>query len=319
MENLINKLEQQGWDRPAIRCFLQWNRTWNTDLSKQTQLVGSEIYTAMFLASRLAPREKALLVIKQMGGFIDSFGMLQLKGPLLFDADMPPDSTFLKAYADCVYASCRLGFVFRKLDDKSIHQFRYYIDLHNISYIRKKFKRQGMTDEEALAAYAHARQSGYLMIAERSRLHNKYPDNESYAQSLAKRGLNRKKLTPDFHSEFILDEAGSFVSQWNVLERKNGFIISDPMYYKEKYSRKDIPLSYTWEEARWQVANTESFNYGRTNNSRHIRLDAEPVKNLDPPYRSQMIAGYGKEEYSLINPTVRMYQKKREKKDNWSR
>lgn len=320
---IIERLNNQGWDQAAIDCFV--SRTMNlkekeqADLFLQSQRVGSEVYTAMFLACQMNVKAKALLVIKQMGGEVDSFGMLQLHGPLLFDDAMSPDSEFLEAYADCVYDSYTTFFTSRALDDMLIHQFRYHIDRHNIWYIRKNYKKAGITDEEALCAYAKSHPVGYYMIAERGRLHNKYPGDATYQQFYGDGKQNRKKLTPNFHSEFILDKEGSFVSQWNILEKKNGFFISDPMYYKDKYSSKSSEQAYTWEEARLQVANTESFNYGRVNGRKHMNLDAVPVKDLDPPYRKLMISGYNETEKSLIDPTLSMYQKKMEKQDNWSR
>lgn len=322
MTDMIKELKKQGWDEAAIHCFDRQSQALNheeqSNLFLQSQRVGSEIYTAMFLACQLKAKEKALLVIHQMGGEIDSFGMLQLHGPLLFDDSMSPDSRFLEAYADCVYDSYSTFLTSRALDDIFIHQFRYYIDRHNICYIRENYKKTGMTDEEALCAYAKSHSDGYCMLAERGRLHNKYPEYVSYEQFYGERGQNRKKLTPNFHSEFILDGSGNFVSQWNVLEEKNGFFISDPMYYKEKYREKDSALAYTWEEARLQVANTESFNYGRVNGRKHMNLDAVPVKDLDPTYRKMMISGFDEKEYSLIDPTLSMYQQRLEKEDDWS-
>ena len=38
---------------------------------------------------------------------------------------------------------------------RMMHQFRMYIDRHNIRYIRGRFKKPGMTDEEALELYVH--------------------------------------------------------------------------------------------------------------------------------------------------------------------
>ena len=44
------------------------------------------------------------------------------------------------------------GHKYRTLDDQMIHQFRMYIDKHNIEYVRNYFK--GPTDYAKLQAYA---------------------------------------------------------------------------------------------------------------------------------------------------------------------
>ena len=60
-----------------------------------------------------------------------------------------------------------------------------------------------------------------------ARLHNKYPEGASYSL------INKKRLTPNFHSEFILNEEGTFVTQWDVLvEDWRGRLISNPAYYQ---------------------------------------------------------------------------------------
>ena len=51
---------------------------------KSAHLVGSDVYTYMFESSELKAKKKALLVIAQMGGYLDENGMLQLKTEMNF-------------------------------------------------------------------------------------------------------------------------------------------------------------------------------------------------------------------------------------------
>ena len=78
--------------------------------------IGSELYTAAFEACALPDAEKALLPIRQMGGYLDENGILQLPGAFsdgmtsasqsghlyTFDPELAPDGRFLEVYADTV-------------------------------------------------------------------------------------------------------------------------------------------------------------------------------------------------------------------------
>ena len=61
---------------------------------KSAHLVGSDVYTYMFESSELKAKKKALLVIEQMGGYLDENGMLQLKDGDEFYLSMEPHSVF---------------------------------------------------------------------------------------------------------------------------------------------------------------------------------------------------------------------------------
>ena len=104
-----------------------------------------------------------------------------------------------------------------------------YIDRQNITYIRF-FKQEGDTDEQALKRYVSSTKPqgmGGRKLKSSARLHNKYPEGASYSL------INKKRLTPNFHSEFILNEEGTFVTQWDVLvEDWRGRLISNPAYYQ---------------------------------------------------------------------------------------
>ncbi len=86
-----------------------------------------------------------------------------------------------------------------------IHQLRMYIDRQNIMYIRDFFK------ERYVFAAKPQGMGGRKLKKSSARLHNKYLEGASYSL------INKKRLTPNFHSEFILNEEGTFVTQWDVL------------------------------------------------------------------------------------------------------
>ena len=124
-----------------------------------------------------------------------------------------------------------------------IHQFRMYIDKHNIEYVRNYFK--GPTDYAKLQAYAKNFEMK-LYYGEPSRHHNKIGRGEHF------RKLKYDKvLTPNRLSEFIINvETGTFVTQWDVLEiRKDGTVASGPDGYLKRESEKQCV-----------IVDTESFN-----------------------------------------------------------
>ncbi len=242
--------------------------------------------------SDLGNSNDILELIQKMGGYIDENGMLQLKNGFCVGEKIPPHGKFFRDVAvdvEKTYGETGLGEP-EDLNGRMIHQFRMYIDRHNLAYIRKNFKKEGMTDEEALAAYVQAfRECGGLggekMLREPARFHNKYPAGSSY-RKYQKGHENKKRLTPDFHAEFIIDRNGGFVSQWNVLEEDgDGRIISDFKYYREKYLEQG---EEAWEEAQRQIMDTESFNYASKNDKIHQRLDIQPPGIFDTDLRRRI-------------------------------
>lgn len=256
---------------------------------KEARLIGSPLYEQIFRESGYSPVQKAKLPLHQMGGFLDGNGMLQLKyvefhadpctgrilgmaprdGGYCFDPDMDPGGIFLEEYALCVAkAYGREG-----LHHPGVHQFRMYIDLHNISYIRTHF--EGKTDYDKLLAYEkYTGQS--LDRSSSSRLHNRKRKEELGKQ---KTQVNDKIKTENGLSEFIIQmesdeygEAERFVTQWDYLriDEKTGLIDSDP----RRYSIKDYKA----------IVETESFNYCRNDKVKidgrkglHTLLDVEPA------------------------------------------
>ncbi|MBL1224142.1 DUF3114 domain-containing protein [Enterococcus sp. BWR-S5] len=310
--------KEDGWDEEAFKAYMKHvNKKLGSggknvfdrlnQINVETRLVGSDVYRLMFSAygtvdgkipagMEQAINEKRMeLLMKQMGGEIDVHGMLQMTGTHKFDPNMPPHGDFLHTLAKTVQEAYPKGLLEgysnmsreQKQFVKSVHQLRMYIDKNNLEYIRRVFKsgaNAGRTDEEALYAYVHASIAdgglgGELMIAEKGRLHNKYLKDTTYDKSGDE--VNRKRLAPDFHSEFILDPDGNFISQWNVLDEKDGLVISDPEYYRNKNAEK--PRVY-----EQQLMDGESYNYGDKNDKVHELLDSKPPGKLDHDVRKEI-------------------------------
>ena len=283
-------IKRDEWDERAVSQFKEEiakryiksspNKTLDEVIRegiKETELVGSPLYEKMLRKAKLPTKEKLLLILKHMGAEIDQNGMLQLAGTHTFYVKMPPHGKFLHYFSKLIQRTYRD----EPLSDRRLHQFRIYIDEHNIRYIRVYFKMPHMTDEQALQLYVKTtRQAGGLggrrLIAERSRFHNKSKKNKPRTSE------NRKRLCPNFHGEFIIDDEGGFVSQWNVLHRDNNYrVISDWNYYQRIYHDN---IDY-FEE---QIINGESFNYANWNGKRHRYLDVFPTRKLDYSIRRKI-------------------------------
>ena len=113
--------DRAGWDKRAVFAYLeavdnkfgQFAKGYEGEqitqeeyleqldrVYKSAHLVGSDVYTYMFESSELKAKKKALLVIEQMGGYLDENGMLQLKDGDEFYLSMEPHSVFLEDYAN---------------------------------------------------------------------------------------------------------------------------------------------------------------------------------------------------------------------------
>lgn len=265
-------------------------------------------------------KEKAgpMELLRRCGGYLDIHGMLQLARGFVIDKNMPPHSEVFASFAKSVLSYCGgQGIMGLKnvTEARMLHQFRMYIDRHNIHYVRKCFRKKGMTDEEALEAYVYAPKDmgglgGRRLLREPARLHNKFPSDSCYKR-YAKGRENKKRLTPDFHAEFIVDIEGNFVSQWNVLEEDSrGRIIGDMEYYRRKYQRGGE--AYDWEGAQRQIMDTESFNYANANDAIHRMLDIKPPQKYDTELRRQISARWE-------SPSKRIYDYCSDRGDTYSR
>ncbi|GCF95642.1 hypothetical protein NRIC_35330 [Enterococcus florum] len=294
----LKKKRGHGSSQLALRRTIQ--------LYEQEQLIGSSIYTKMYKACRYSSREKIELVLNQLGAALEN-GTLQLTGAYRFDPQMPPHAEFLALWAHTV----QTAFKGKVLDDPRVHQLRMYIDRNNIQYIRRNFG-HGQTDEAALAAYVRtAKKQGGLggrkLIAERARFHNKFLKTEAYQSGQE----NRKRLTPNFHSEFILDAKQRFVSQWNVLVfDQNRKLITERSYYDKLYPTKQE--QYYFEQ---QIMDGESFNYANRNNLEHRRLDSMPPRKEDYTMRKEI----GKKWSNPMDQIDYRFKKADKKKDDYSK
>lgn len=286
-EQLLSLLKQENWDALAVSSYRIYvenqllTKAFNEKIKglrkyyQQALQIGSEIYTLMYENSQYLPKEKIELVFWQLGATMIA-GTLQLTGNYSFAKNMPPHAKFLHLWAKTVQAAYQN----QTLTDSRIHQLRMYIDRHNLAYIRQNYKKTNISDEEALKAYALNELAGKKMIAERARFHNKYLKEQDYVTG----NENRKRLTPDFHSEFILDANGCFVSQWNVLELDPfGQVITDYNYYLQKYPCLEDRIAF-----ESQIVNGESYNYADRNDQVHKQLDSSPPKMLDYPMRKEI-------------------------------
>lgn len=275
--------DRAGWDKRAVFAYLeavdnkfgQFAKGYEGEqitqeeyleqldrVYKSAHLVGSDVYTYMFESSQLKAKKKALLVIAQMGGYLDENGMLQLKDGDEFYLSMEPHSVFLEDYAQCVRdAYQKKNKTYKRLDDTMIHQFRMYIDKHNIEYVRNNF--DGKTDYEKLKNYA-AEFEFSLYYGEPSRHHNKIQKDSAFDGQ-----KYDKILTPNRLSEFIINvETGEFVTEWDVLKTKDTQTVmsKDSSYKKEK------------ESSQKKVVDTESFNYAPADYvEAHQMLDVLPA------------------------------------------
>lgn len=286
-----------GWDLDAIVAFQQYfiyqlskeSQATDTILTKlfnqeRTQ-VGSPTYLILFKNSHYSPVKKLGLLLDQLGAEVDEFQMLQLLGSFSIYESLSPHSNFIELLCQTV----QLAFANKNLESRELHQLRAYFDRQNILYIRENFPAQ--TDEVSLQQYVAAPSpkglNGVPLIRERGRFHNKIPKGMTYA-SYVKQFPNRKRLTPNFHSEFILDKHGHFVSQWNILKTSGQLIESNP-------------ASYEWgRDLEAQLLNTESLNYGRKNDLEHKRLDSYPPGPYD-----HMLRKAAKKSWS--SPTTTQY------------
>ena len=292
------------WDEAAISCFGKYlgenadsgksSRT-RLDTITEAHLIGSALYAEMFRESKLTAREKATLPIRQMNGHIDRAGMLQLDADSAFHfgPTLAPHDPFWALYADTVRKAFPKGLSASEPEAeamKLVHQFRMYIDRHNIEYIRGRYKKGDpfvtagsqtahiLTDLDSMMAYGQdLKAAGYpgLYFDEPSRYHNKTFGPESFT-----RQINDKILTSDRHSEFIVNRiTGEFVTQWDVLEEVDGTV--------------RVPADMTIEQQR-ALLNTESFNFAP--GMGHQRYDVEPARpnplySLDYKIKQQLKNG----------------------------
>lgn len=287
--------KEDGWDEEAFKAYMKHvNKKLGSggknvfdrlnQINVETRLVGSGIYEMMFDAADMTEREKVQLVLKQMGATIDENNMLQLQGTHKFDPKMPPHSKFLEQFAESVKEGYPKGMDMTKYKDISeaelqkIFQFRHYIDLQNIFYIRANY--EGKTDYDKLLAY-EKETNQKLAYNDSSKFHNRVKSNERDDGNRDKQ-INDKVKTQNGLSEFIINiENGSFISQWDQLKTINGkslFIydknnkVAGISSDKVNSNYQDYNLS---GQAGKEIADTESFNYEEGDRAKDVFLKGE--------------------------------------------
>ncbi|GEN48014.1 DUF3114 domain-containing protein [Ligilactobacillus pobuzihii] len=250
---------------------------------EQTQVVGSEVYTQMYLASRLRSKKKLRLVLRHLGARVDQFGFLQLTGGHLLAQELLLNELFYGAFRfDVCQVYANEDGLKRDSLGQRIHLFRSWLDRQNLNYVRQNYR--GDTDFAKLQNYAY--QTGQsLDLTTNASFHNRTQGNFTYPKYMkiqvpASNTLTFGKLNNARMVEFIVDlTTEKFVSEWNVYhETTGGQIDSDPNHY-------DLT-----ELA--QVANTESLNYGiphgqqhDMSNKEHAHYDLDVYHPNDPEVR----------------------------------
>lgn len=255
----------------------------DTFITQKEYLVGSSVYTQLLMTAKGNAREKLELLLKQLGATIDRFNMLQLAAFDRFDETLAPHSFFLRYVAMLVQEAFPEGLLADYTQEnawfvRSIHQLRMYFDKVNLNYVRNYFKKAGMTDEQALSEYA--KRWGVEPQHSPARFHNKFPKGKTFKETIIGRENRKILINNGFHSEFILNPQGEFVSSWNILHMNEGQVESDP----DKYT-------FTFD-SRKELLDGESFNYADKNDQVHRLLDSDPPRKLDHDIRQRAKKGW---------------------------
>lgn len=184
--------------------------------------------------------------------------------------DCPPGSDFWKAFSRVVQIAFEKDHLADQSGDqllkRQVHQLRYLLSSYQAQWIRTYEARAGQTDEEALQAYLQEARAITVDAYAAARLHNKVSvtsDGHLHYPSGASQQVNFKVLL-NFHTEYILDQAGGFLNEVDPVEvSENG------------------------------IVNGASFNYGLARGRTHKDLDIDPVKAWDPPFRKQVLYQQG--------------------------
>ncbi|MGT2743147.1 DUF3114 domain-containing protein [Streptococcus plurextorum] len=173
---------------------------------------------------------------------------------------LAPDSPFWREIAELVdrtfpedALSIKTSFA------RQIHQLRYVISCHQAQYVRDHYRRDGMTDADALALYL----SNRPFSLESARLHNKIAYQNGKARYLEGKQSYNIKVLQYFHTEFILDNQGNFLNEVDAEGQREAGIV-----------------------------NGASFNYAKKNNNRHWQLDVTPIAIHDPIFRKEVLVPY---------------------------
>lgn len=309
-----SRLRQDGWQSQGIKSYFtlvsdEAQRVTDSqallnrqkEFRQESRLVGSTVYERMYAAlegyTEAQLQEKAQLPIRQLGGYIDENGMLQLSGPFSISPNLSPDSRFLESYAATVKQAYPRGLLpaVYGFDDpssnayqtiKGIHQFRMYLDRQNIFYIRANY--QGETDYDKLLAFEkeaiqRCGKGGYLNYSSNSKFHNRTSQERPFDGQ-----HNDKIKSHNGLSEFIVRvKVGSFATQWDNLRTvdNHSFFIREAgrVIGLRQQLVNSNPNAYELKGLNGkEIVDTESFNYSARDNRKigdlsHSLLDVEPA------------------------------------------
>jgi hypothetical protein len=301
--NQIKELQINGWDSAALTAYANHLQQtiegvepelvgFLAESYRQTYLVGSALYEKLFRSSKLSDQDKLFLVIRQLGGFLNEQNDLEMtETQYAFDPELAPGAAFLHTFSETVQRAYPEGLKIAAADRKLpkavlkkkypqqtlLHQFRHQLDKHNIWYV-KNYRQiyQLATDEAAIKAilknnwfYADPHYHNRALLGTDITAKDRYRmrgslTNRGLLKKIGQRGFYRKILSGDYHSEFIVDEAGALISQWQIPTDEKAYQV--------------MP-----------IANGESFNYGKrprldpTNS--HQLLDVVPPHYFDSVQR----------------------------------
>ncbi|QNQ80633.1 DUF3114 domain-containing protein [Lactobacillus sp. PV034] len=284
----------EWWDPAAVNAYLKHIIKYTVDDAKNSylsltqtisgywnelHLVGSDLYTDVFEASKLDQMHKLKLMQDQLGSEVEEDGdnqyhFLQLNAngnaKYHLQGSINPLSKFFPVFRQTVIDA--YGEKTNGLDCKDdlkvgatplgevLHLFRSYLDrtyiqfireydgeLHNLPKNATDYQRllQFLKDNHLEADY----QTGANYHNRTLKGQFKYTDNMKVQ---LKRDSKKEKNNDARMIEYIFNiKTGQLVSEWNAYDKhrlKDGKIDSNPADYTEK--------------ELYQIANTESFNYG---------------------------------------------------------
>lgn len=230
---------------------------WLNAIFRQAHLVGSNLYVEMMQAGRLTARQQLVLILDHhLRARVDRNGFLQL---LSRDYQLAPAMSPLNpfyAYFRQLVRDAYPGPLGLRADELGhrLHLFRAYLDRQAIDSVRA-YQSHLPTNARDLDRLCQFARDHHLALDFRTvaAYHNRQHGPAAYPQNMKvqlRRNSYARRTNPARMIEFIVNiDTGDFVSEWNVYRsRPDGAVDADPHHY----TMADL----------YQVANTESFNYG---------------------------------------------------------
>ena len=324
LRSQVARLESDGWSKEAIKIGYLENVKVSYDprleQSIQKQLgesyevartFGSPVFQKMFSidSEKADTPQKAKTVLQismryagmpsELSGGTEE--TKRLVGSI--DSSLAPHDVFWASFSETVRKAYP-GDEFAKASDmgdlkRQTHQFRYVISAQQAQWVREHYRKDGMTDEDALVAYAKEHPELEFEAGPSARLHNKayydadadkivYPNDTKNPEHVQKEQANYKVLL-GFRTEFILSKDGNFLNEIDVEgATENG------------------------------IVNGASFNYGEDGSS-HKNLDMDTPAVWDPKFRQEIINNiYDNEKHKYVSPNKIQKESDATKDSPWS-